>query len=125
MEAIPPRAIGVLEEGISVGPLRDEGGVGGLGSNKGGVEVRHGDGIKEEGVWEGEDAVIIVGTSIMVWAAGKGVSAIGCPGLVEKTDVVVAEGENVVGKAAVDLLGAMIVLKVLVVSKDINNKLSS
>ena len=115
---------GTLVEGISVGPLRDEGGMGSLGSNKGGVEVRRGDGIEEEGVREGEDVVIIVGTSVMVQAVGKGIGVIGRPGLVEKTDIVIAEGENVAGKAAVDFLGAAIVLKVLVVSKDVDNKLS-
>ena len=60
----------MLEKGVSVGPTCDEGGMGGLGCDNGGVQVRCGDGIKEEGVWEGKDAVIIVGTSIMVRVMG-------------------------------------------------------
>ena len=45
--AIPPGAIGVLEEGISVGPPRDEGGVGGLGGDNRGVEVHSGNDIEK------------------------------------------------------------------------------
>ena len=99
--------------------------MGGLGSNNGSVQVRCGDGIKEEGIQEGEDMVIIMGTSVMVRATGEGIGVIGHPWLVEKMDVVVAEGKNIAGEAAVDLLGTAIVLKVLVVGEDIYDKLGS
>ena len=115
----------MLGKGISVGPSRDEGGVGSLGSDNRGVEVCCGNGIKEEGVRKGKNVVIIVCTSIVVQAVGKSISAIGRPRLVKKINVVVAEGENIVGKTVVDFLRAAIVLQVLVVGEDINNELSS
>ena len=40
----------MLGEGISIGPIRDEGGMAGLGGNDGGIKVRHSDGIEEESV---------------------------------------------------------------------------
>ena len=70
MGAIPPRVIGVSLQRVGVGPLGKEGGVGGLGGNKSGIEVGGGNGPKEEGVRQGEDAIIIVGTSVVVRAAG-------------------------------------------------------
>ena len=44
--------------------------MGGLGCDKRVVKICCSHGIEEEAVREGEDAVIIVGTSVMVWAAG-------------------------------------------------------
>ena len=40
----------------------------------------------------------------------------------EEADVVVAKGQDIVGKAAVDFLGAMIILEVLVVGEDIDDE---
>ena len=48
--------------------MGEEGGVGGLGGDKSGVEVGGGDGSKEEGIGQGEDAVVIVGASVVVRA---------------------------------------------------------
>ena len=106
-------------------PVGDEGRVVSLGGNNGGVEVHSGNGIKKEGVQEGEDMVVIVGTSIMVGMVGQGISTVGHPWFMEKVNVVVSEGEDVMGKVAVDFLGAAVVLKVLVVGEDINNEFGS
>ena len=62
-----------------------------MGGDKGGVEVGGGNGPKEEGVWQGKDAVIIMGTGVMVWTAGQGIGAIGSAGFMKEADVVVAE----------------------------------
>ena len=43
----------------------------------------------------------------------------------EEADVVVAKGQDIVGKAAVDFLGTTIVLEVLVVSEDIDDELGA
>ena len=43
----------------------------------------------------------------------------------EKANVVVSKGKDVAGKAAVDFLGAVVVLKVLMVGEDINNEFGS
>ena len=125
MGAIPPRAVGVLEEGISVGPPQNEGGVGGLGSNNRVVEARSGNSIEKKAVQEGEDLVVIVGTSIVVQVVGQGVSTIGGSWFMEEVDVVVAKGQDVVSEAMVDFLGATIVLEVLVVGEDIYDELGA
>ena len=70
MGAVPPETVSVLSERVSVSPAGDEGRVGGLGSNNSSIEVHGGNGIKEKGVWEGENMVVIVGTSVMVGMAG-------------------------------------------------------
>ena len=44
--------------------------MGGLSGNKCGVKVDCSDGSKEESIREGKDAIVVVGTGIMVWAAG-------------------------------------------------------
>jgi hypothetical protein len=80
-----------LLQRVGVGPLGEEGGVGGLSGDKGVIEVGSGNGLEEEGVGEGEDAVVIVGTSVVVGAAGEGIGAIGSARFVEESDVVVAE----------------------------------
>ena len=65
--------------------------MGGLGGDKSGVEVSGGNGSKEEGIWQGEDVIIIVDTGVVVRAAGQGIGAIGSTGFMEEADVVVAE----------------------------------
>ena len=105
--------------------MGDERGMGCLGGDDGGIEVCRGDGIKEESVQEGKNAVIVVGAIIVVQVAGKGVSAVGHPRLVKKVDIIVAEGEDIVGKMTVNFLGATIVLEVLVVGEYVDDKLSS
>ena len=40
----------------------------------------------------------------------------------EEVDVVVTKGQDIAGKAVVDFLGALIILEVLVVSKDIDDE---
>ena len=57
-------------EGISVGPMGKERGVGGLGSNNRVVKACCSDGIEEEVIREGKDVVVVVGTGVMVRAAG-------------------------------------------------------
>ena len=69
--------------------------------------------------------VIIMGAGIMVQAVGEGIGAVGCPWFMEKADVVITEGKNIAGEMVVDLLGAAIVLKVLVISEDVYDKLGS
>ena len=81
----------MLLQGIGVGPLGEEGGMGSLGGDKRGIEIGGGEGPEEEGIREGEDAIIIVDTSVMVRAAGQSIGAIGGAGFMEKADVVVAE----------------------------------
>jgi hypothetical protein len=54
--------------------------------------------------------------------AGQGICAIGGSQFMEEVDVVVAKGQDVVGKAVVDFLGATIILEVLVVSEDIDDE---
>ena len=58
----------------------------------------------------------------MVWAAGQGVCAVGGSRFMEKVDVIVSKSQDIAGKAAVDFLRAAIILEVLVVSEDINDK---
>ena len=43
----------------------------------------------------------------------------------EEADVVVAERKDVAGEATVDFLGATVILKVLVIGKDVNEELGS
>lgn len=62
---------------------------------------------------------------IVVGAAREGIGVVGCSQFMEEADIVVAKGENVVGEAAVDLLRAVVVLEVLVVSKDVNDEFSA
>ena len=50
---------------------------------------------------------------------------IGRAWFMDKADVVIAEGKDVVGEVAVDLLGAVIILKILVIGEDINNEFGS
>ena len=99
--------------------------MGGLGGDKSGVEVGGSDGPKEEGIQQGEDAIIIVDTGVVVWAAGQGIGAIGSAQFMEKADVVVAECQDVLGEATVDFLGAAIILEVLVVSEDVDDELGA
>jgi hypothetical protein len=96
--------------------------MGSLGGDDSIVEAGCGDGIKKKAVWQGKDLVIIVGASVVVQAAGQGICTIGGTWLMEEADVVVTEGQDVAGKAAVDFLGATIILKVLVVSEDIDDE---
>ena len=44
--------------------------MGGLGGDERGIEIGGCNGSKEEGVRKGKDAIIIVGTGVVVWAAG-------------------------------------------------------
>ena len=66
-----------------------------------------------------------MGTGVVVGSSGQGICTIGGAWFMEETDVVVAKGQDIVGKAAVDFLGTMIVLEVLVVSEDINDELGA
>ena len=65
--------------------------MGGLSGDKYVIEIGRGNGLEEEGVGEGKDAVVIVGTGVVVRAAGEGIGAIGSARFVEESDVVVAE----------------------------------
>ena len=65
--------------------------MGGLSGDKGVIEVGSGNGLEEEGVGEGKDAVVIVGAGVVVGAAGEGIGAIGSARLVEESDVVITE----------------------------------
>ena len=60
----------MLLKGVGVGPLGEEGGVGGLSGDKCGIEIGGSNGPKEEGVREGKDTIVIMGTGVVVWAAG-------------------------------------------------------
>jgi hypothetical protein len=66
-----------------------------------------------------------VGTGVVVRAARQGIGAIGGTGFMEEADVVVAEREDVASETTVDFLGAPVVLEVLVVSKNVDNKFGS
>ena len=115
----------MLLERVGVGPLGEERGVSGLRGNDSGVKVGGSDGSKEESVWEGKDVVVVAGTGIMVWVAGQGISVIGSAGFMEEADVVVTERQNIAGETAVDLLGALVILAVLVVGENIDDELGS
>ena len=112
-------------ERVGVGPLGEEGNVGGLSGDKGGVKIGGSNGLKKKGIRQGKYAVIVVGAGVVVWAARQGISAIGSAWLMEKADVVVAEGEDVAGEATVDLLGASVILEVLVVGENVDDKFGS
>ena len=112
-------------ERVGVGPLGEEGNVGGLSGDKGGIKIGGSNGPKKKGIRQGKDAVVVVGASVVVWAARQGIGAIGSAWLMEKADVVVAECEDVAGKATVDLLGALVILEVLMVSENIDNEFGS
>ena len=43
----------------------------------------------------------------------------------EKVNVVVSKGQDIAGEAAVDFLGAAIILEVLVVSEDVDDELGA
>jgi hypothetical protein len=96
--------------------------VSGLYGDNSGVEVSGGDGVEKKAVWQGEDAVIIMGAGVVVRAAGQGIGAIGGAWLMEEVDIVVAQGQDVAGKAAIDLLGAMIILEIFMVSEDVDDE---
>jgi hypothetical protein len=81
----------MLLQRVGVGPLGEEGGVGGLSGDKCVIEVGSGNGLEEEGVGEGKDAVVIVGAGVVVRAAREGVGAVGSARFVEKSDVVITE----------------------------------
>ena len=115
----------MLLERIGVGPLGDEGGVCGLGGDKSGVEVSGGKGAEEEGIWQGEDAVVIVDAGVMVRATGQSIGAVGGARLMDEADVVVAEREDIVSEATVDFLGAAVILEVLVIGKDVDEEFGS
>ena len=115
----------MLLQRVGVGPLGEERGVRGLSGNKSGVEVGGGDGSKKEGVRQGKDAVVIVGASVVVRAVRQGIGAIGRTWLMEKADVIVAEREDVASDATVDFLRAPVILEVLVVGEDVDNKFGS
>ena len=76
---------------VGIGPLGEEGGVGGLSGDECVVESGSGNGLEEEGVGEGKDAVVVVGTGVVVGAAGEGIGAIGSARFVEESDVVIAK----------------------------------
>ena len=105
--------------------MGEEGGVSGLSSDKSGVEVGGSDGSKEEGIRQGKDVVIIVDAGVVVWVARQGIGAIGSTGLMEEADVVVAEREDVASETMVDFLGASVILEVLVVGENIDDKFGS
>ena len=63
-----------------------------------------------------------MGTGVVVRAARQGIGTIGSARLVEEADVVVAEHEDVAGKASVDFLGAAVILEVLVVGENIDDE---
>ena len=96
--------------------------MGGLGGDNSVVKASCGDGAKKEVIWQGKDVVIIVNAGVVVWAAGQGIGMIGSSWFMEEVDVVVAESQDVVGKATVDFLGAAIILEVLVVGKNIDDE---
>jgi hypothetical protein len=105
--------------------LGEEGGVGGLSGEKSGVKVGGSDGPEEEGIRQGKDAVVIVGAGVVVQAARQGVGAIGSARLMEEANVVVAEREDIVGKATVNFLGAPVILEVLVVGENVDDEFGS
>ena len=76
---------------VGVGPLGEEGGVGGLSGDKCVIKVGGGESLEEEGVGEGKDAVVIVSAVVVVGAAGEGIGAIGSAGFMEESDVVIPE----------------------------------
>ena len=87
---MPPRAIVMTRERVGVGPAREERGVGGLGVDDGGFKVSCHQGTEEKVVGEGENAFVVMGSSVMIGVAGKGVSTIGCARLVNQANIVVA-----------------------------------
>ena len=69
--------------------------------------------------------VVIMGAGIVVWAARQGIGAIGSARFMEEADVVIAEREDVAGKATINFLGASVILEVLVVGEDVDNEFCS
>ena len=63
-----------------------------------------------------------MGTGVVIRAARQGIGAIRGTWLMEEADVVVAEREDVASEAAVDFLGAAVILEVLVVGEDVDDK---
>ena len=96
--------------------------MGGLGGEKGGVEIGGGHGAKKQGVWQGEDTVIISYAGVMIGAARESIGAVRSARLVDEANVVVAKRQNVAGEAAIDFLGAPVVLEIFVISEDVDNK---
>ena len=109
-------------ERIGVSPLREEGGVVGLSGDKRGVKVGGRESVEKESVGEGKDTIVVMGASVVVGTARQSVGAIGGAGFVKEPNVVVAEGQDVAGKAAVNFLGAAVVLEVLVVGEDVDDE---
>jgi hypothetical protein len=50
--------------------------VGGLGGEEGAIKIGGGHGAKEQGVWQGEDMIIVAGAGVMIEAAREGVGAV-------------------------------------------------
>ena len=96
-----------------------------LGVDNGGLKVSCDQGAKEEVIGEGKNAFVVMGAVVVIWAVGEGVGMVRRARFVDQVDIVVPQGKDVAGEAAVNLLGAPIVLKVLVVGKNINNELSA
>ena len=94
----------------------------GLSSYEGGVEVHGGNDVEEEGDRKGEDTLVVMRAIVMVRAARESIHMVGHPWFVKEMDIVVAQGEDVASKAAVNLLGASVVLEILVIGKNINNE---
>ena len=105
--------------------MGEKGGVSGLSGDKSGVKVGGRDGPKEEGIWQGKDTVVIVGAGVVIRAVRQGIGAIGSTRLMKEADVVVAEHEDVACEATVDFLGASVILEVLVVGENVDDKFGS
>ena len=112
----------MLLQRVGVGPLGKEGGVGGLGSEKGGVKISGGHSAKKLGVRQGVDKVIVMVAGVMIWVAREGIGVVGSARLVEEADIVVAECQDVAGEAAIDFLGAAVILKILVIGKNVDDE---
>ena len=76
---------------VGIGPLGEEGGVGGLSGDESVIESGSSNGLEEEGVGAGKDVVVVMGTGVMVGVAGEGIGAIRSARFVEESDVVIAE----------------------------------
>ena len=99
--------------------------MGSLGHNDGAIEVHRSQGIKEEGIGEHQNMFIIMGTSIVVRMTGEGISVVGRTWFVKQVNVVVTKCEDIASEMVVDLLRAAIVLEILMIGENINDKFSS
>jgi len=116
--ALLPVAIRSPGEVVFEGPAFECGKMSGLTVEAGLLDVSVADGIYEEVIGEGGDVMIVGGAVCIVRVTREGVGFVSGTCTVNKGNIVVPKCENISRDPSVDYLGAMEILKILVVSNN-------